>query len=211
MKKILLIPIVLFLLASCTLRKELGSYTVEKEVAKQPAPIVDTMYASSLYKVGIHVSKRYFSGLMFFKNMKDDKAVRIVFLSEFGLNLLDFEYKAGEFSLKNCQEYLNRPMVLNFLKQDLEILLHQENCSENLRQFKSKKSDLSALRGKEKTEKYYYFYNENRALFKLIKKKGIIRKSMITIEDYKDNEPKSFEVVHGNKLKISFDLLKREI
>ena len=85
-------------------------------------PLLDNGFKSAMYSAKIDIGKQHFSGLFYFKN-QEDGSKRIVFLTQFGLNLLDLEYKNHKFELKNCKDFLNKKMIINTLKKDLKLLI----------------------------------------------------------------------------------------
>lgn len=80
---------------------------------------------SSLFKVGLTVSSRYFGGLMYVKSTDENKE-RIIFLSELGLKYFDFEFNKSTNSVevKYAMSYLNKKALIALLKSDLQFLLN---------------------------------------------------------------------------------------
>jgi hypothetical protein len=77
---------------------------------------------SILFKTGIDLGKNHFSGLFLVKPTGADE-VRILFLSELGLNLLDMHYSNGQFEVVSVKEFLNRKTLLKTLQNDFRSLL----------------------------------------------------------------------------------------
>ncbi|MCK6690617.1 MAG: hypothetical protein L6Q97_00790 [Thermoanaerobaculia bacterium] len=65
---------------------------------------------------------KQFSGLLVFKTMPDSSR-RVVFTSETGPTLFDFEFKRDSFAVRYCLKKLNRKAVIRTLRKDFELLL----------------------------------------------------------------------------------------
>ena len=89
-------------------------------------------YNTLTYKGSMDVFRKHFSGLYFFKQMPDDKK-RMVVLSEFGLNLLDFQFTNDSAQLMNAQEFLNKPGLIELMKGDFGFLVNGIKTSEVLK------------------------------------------------------------------------------
>ena len=93
------------------------------------AAVLGSGYNTVTYKGSMDVFKKHFSGLYFFKQMDADKK-RMVVLSEFGLNLLDFQFTNDSAQLMNAQEFLNRPGLIELMKGDFGFLVNGIRASE---------------------------------------------------------------------------------
>ena len=86
---------------------------------------------STLFKVGLNISTKYFGGLLYVKPISD-KSERIIFLSELGLKYFDFEHNkiTNEITVKYAMEYLNKKSLISLLKNDLLFLLNDYDIVE---------------------------------------------------------------------------------
>jgi len=108
-------------------------------------------YNTVTYKGSMDVFKKHFSGLYFFKQMPDDRK-RMVVLSEFGLNLLDFQFTKDSAQLMNAQEFLNKPGLIELMKGDFGFLVNGIRTCEVLKS-RNKTPKKGVERTKIKTEK----------------------------------------------------------
>ena len=80
-------------------------------------------FTSTLYDASIDVTGHYISGLLFVKRMSD-QSHRVVFTNEAGLTFFDFEWNVqGDFKPKYVIKKLNKKIVINALRKDLELLV----------------------------------------------------------------------------------------
>ncbi len=128
--------------------------------------MLDRNYKSTLYKCNIEWGNKRYSGMFLFKNLPDS-STRILFLSEVGLNLIDFEYKNGEFEVKKIKDFMNRRIIIKALMSDLDLLLHKPPDKTPLRK-KPGKDEPILVRKKGCFKTYCYFYNSELKNIKLI-------------------------------------------
>lgn len=169
-------------------------------------PLLQEDYSTALYKSKIDIGDKHFSGLFYFKSLADS-SYRIVFLSEFGLNLLDMEYKNHKFEVKNIQDFLNKKIIINTLQRDLKLLIDIPQKNKN-KIYKNSENQMSLVKYSKIFKKYYYFYSENKDLNMIIHRNGL---SLINIEaKYSDKKvPQEMEIENKRiKLKIKFNLIK---
>lgn len=79
-------------------------------------------FTSHIYKTDVDVVGKQFSGLLVFKTMPDSSR-RVVFTSETGPTLFDFEFRQDSFRVRYCMKKLNRKAVIRTLRKDFELLL----------------------------------------------------------------------------------------
>lgn len=171
--------------------------------------VLGSGYKTILYKAQIDVFGRHSSGLFFFKKMPDSDAFRFVFLSEFGLNLLDMEYKNNVFTVKNCQEFLKDESVINTLKNDLGLLIRSLDTSQKLHFFKGVEKPGSAIQFENKTGEYTYFYNPENQLTEIQQDGGAFQGVQVRLTDYHNTFPQQIHFTHDwIKLEIKLKLLK---
>lgn len=120
----LLINLFAFLVLSC------GSSPV-KDLA--PMPVKNSIYYSGyfsdpkidyVYKTNISVYGNELSGICIIKKIND--AHRVVFTTEFGNKLLDFEISENDFKVNAIVEELDRKMLINTLVADFRLLLREK-------------------------------------------------------------------------------------
>ena len=199
---LLLISIAFF--NSCVSTK---NFKVEKNNAPfDVVPLLKGNYKTALYNSSIDIGEKHFSGLFYFKTFSDS-SYRIVFLSQFGLNLLDLKYKNNDFTVVNCQEFLEKKVVLNTLKKNLKLLLDvPHNYKKKVYKNTENKSTLVKL--KKRFENNYFFYSKNGKIETIIQTNKL-KHIELNVKKYQKNIPKNIEITNKRiNLKMKFNLIK---
>lgn len=90
--------------------------------AQPETAVLSGRYSSVAYKGSIDVFGKHLSGIFFVKKMDADR-YRLVLMSEFGLNLMDFEMEKDSVRLVSCQDFLNKPALTTVIGNDFKTLL----------------------------------------------------------------------------------------
>jgi len=173
--------------------------------------LLDNNSPSLLFKAGISVYGHYFSGLYLLKKQPADTSYRIVMLSEFGLSYFDFTYKNQNFKLESVQEFLNKPLLIKLMQNDIRLWFLQVDHPQKIKELNAKEPYARAYKFKYKSDKYYYFYGPNNKLALIKKKEGLLNKAIIKIGSYDGDFPKELEIKHKRgKITTNLTLLKKE-
>ncbi|MEN8121053.1 MAG: hypothetical protein ABFS35_11925 [Bacteroidota bacterium] len=202
--QILLLSISLFFLNGC-----LNTKSLTKEKNSTPSNISAVLgkgYNTALYKAKIDVRDKHFSGLFFFKKITGS-SFRIVFLSEIGLNLLDMEYKNSSFKIIRCQDFLNKKIILNTLKNDFKLLIDVPPNNNKNDIYKNSNNQISLIKIKDNSKKYYYFCAPDKKISKIIQVDGF-KHIEVLIQKYNNSLPQEIEINHKRiKLKLKLSLI----
>lgn len=202
-KKIYFLIIFLFFFSQAYSQKE------DRECSKiSQHSLLNKAYQTAIYKANLSIYKHSFSGIYLFKQNQADSSFRIVMLSEFGLSFFDFEYKNQMFTVKNCQEFFNKPLLIKLMQSHIATLLKR---IENKKCTEIKNKEQIVYRCKEKWHKKYdYFYDLKNNLNKVEIKRGLFKKEKIEIIDYNGDIPSRINIMQ-RRGKISIDLKLLEI
>ncbi|MEI6489265.1 MAG: hypothetical protein WCP52_09895 [Bacteroidota bacterium] len=210
MKRNLFLSSFLFvLLAGCSL----GHYSRLKEVsppAEVLKPIFGDNFTSFLFKTNISIYNKEISGLLLTKQMSSGD-YRIIFTTELGMKMFDFEFKDTSFTLQYCVPQFNRPTLLKTLKNDIEMLL-MNNISSMHRSYYSNKDETEMIHRvrMEKLSTYYFVEKATQQIYKIERSSKVFKKVTISLNDYKEGVPTNIVIQHNDiKLKIELNLLKR--
>lgn len=118
--------ILVFVLGSCTsvnVVKDFTSIAVDR-------PIFQNTYFSNpemdyVYKANILVYGKELTGIFIAKKI-NETTHRVVFTTEFGNKLLDFEISENDFKVNSIVDELNRKILINTIKQDFKLLLRKD-------------------------------------------------------------------------------------
>lgn len=171
--------------------------------ALQPAPDVSAecvqrlrpAFTSKLYKTEVDIVGKHLGGLLVFKTMPDSSR-RVVFTSETGPTLFDFEFNRGAFRVLYCQKKLNRKAVLRTLRKDFELLL-----LENPGQPEPVLHDSTALYFPFRAGSETNYFRTDRACSRLLgmEKSGRRKKKvLIALSPVESGMPDSIQIEHRN-------------
>ena len=104
-------------------RLKVTEKTGEKMVTIQDVnPIVQD--SSLLFTASIKLYTKYYSGLIFLKRT-DSVTSHLVFVTELGMKMFDYQIQNNQFKLDYVFEPLNQPRILNLLESDFKLMLLQ--------------------------------------------------------------------------------------
>lgn len=209
MRNLLFGSCLLLLITSCTL----GHYRQLKEVnvvTSTPNPIFGDNFNSFLFKTNIRVYNKDISGLLVTKQLTPQD-YRIIFTTELGMKLFDFEFKDTSFTLHYCIPQLNRPALLKTIQHDIEILLMNNLSGKPVVNYidKRKMFDIQRI---EFDNMYNYYFKEKGSehIVKIEHSKKRVKKVVFYLNDYKDGFPNNVLITHCDiKLKIELTVLKK--
>jgi hypothetical protein len=81
-----------------------------------------------LYSSEFDIMKYRFSGLIAFRQMPDTNEIRIVFLSETGLKLMEYQYFLGEIKNTYCIAVADKRQIKKFIGKFLLLLINKPDC-----------------------------------------------------------------------------------
>ncbi|WP_232735217.1 hypothetical protein [Flavobacterium sp. 5] len=166
MKLLFRISCLLFLLTSCSSNKVIKDYkTVALEKTVFEVPFFSNPKIDYVYKANISVYGKELTGIFIAKKI-NDTTHRVVFTTEFGNKLFDFEISENDFKVNFILEELDRKMLINTLVTDFRLLLRShysinsqfENDTERVYQAldTNKMNYLFVSKGANKLEKIVY-------------------------------------------------------
>jgi hypothetical protein len=124
MKLLLRISVFLVLvLSSCSTNKTVQDYkkvTLEKTTLE--VPYFANPETDYIYKANIRVYAKELTGIFIAKKI-NDTTHRVVFTTEFGNKLMDFEISESDFKVNFILEALDKKMIVNTLVTDFRLLL----------------------------------------------------------------------------------------
>lgn len=153
-----------------------------------------------VYKATITIYGNQLSGI-FIAKKTDEATHRVVFTTDFGNTLLDFEISQTDFKVNYIVEDLNRKMVITTLRDDFRLLLKTVHAIENVLQ-----SD-DFLIYKSASGKYANYFFESKADHKLVKMVHASKSKEKVVFDFASKNSTFAENIiiqhHNIKLKIA--------
>lgn len=159
-----------------------------------------------VYKANITVYGNELSGIFIAKKI-NETTHRVVFTTEFGNKLLDFEISETDFKVNSIVEELNRKMLINTLKTDFRLLLRNKYAIQEQLETESDKI-LKSAEGKKIN--YLYFSKKDQKCYKIVHASK--RKEKINISFTSENNIFAENIIiehYTLKLKIVLNYLKQ--
>jgi hypothetical protein len=204
-----------FLLINCFLAVFLiscGSVTKNYTPKKLNKTAVEVPYFSDsktdyVYKTNITVYGHDMSGIFIAKKI-NDTTHRVVFTTEFGNKLLDFEISEKTFKINSIVSELDKKILINTLKEDFRLLLKKEYLIQE--QFENE-SDNIYKSADGNRDNYLFVSKKEQKLEKVVHSSKTKEKITITFTLENDIFAKKVVILHQNiKLKIELNYFKSE-
>lgn len=203
---ILILISILFLVTSCAtnkLEKALKPVVVEKTVYNVPYfanPEIDYVY-----KANISVYGNNLSGIFIAKKI-NETTHRVVFTTEFGNKLLDFEISETDFKVNSIVDELNRKILINTLKTDFRLLLKKQFLIKE--QFEDAENKVYKSEAEARIN-YLFVSKLEEKLLKIIYSNKRKKKININFTSENNTFAESIVIQHDNiELKIELNYLK---
>lgn len=160
-----------------------------------------------VYKANITVYGHDLTGIFIAKKI-NDTTHRVVFTTEFGNKLLDFEISEKTFKVNSIVSELDRKILVNTLRDDFRLLLKKEYQIQE--QFENESDDIyKSAYGKR--DNYLFISKKDRKLEKVINSSKTKEKITLLFNSENDIFAEKIEIIHQNiKLKIELNYFKSE-
>lgn len=210
MKNLLLSSFLLLLLSAC----KFGHYGRLEKISPSSSdtlrPIFDNNFNSFLFKTYIVVYGKNYSGLLVTKQLEPND-YRVIFTTELGMKLFDFEFKDTAFTLHYCVPQFNNPRLLKVIQKDIQIVLMNDVKNKSVEKYtdRDKKNIIYKLKD-DKMCNYYFVNKESGNIDKVEHSKKRTIKTIFTFWDYVDDFPNTILIKHQDiKLVLELILLKK--
>ncbi len=195
----------LLLLVSCSLKTTEGLRQISSTEKTVGNPYFSNSEIDYVYKAKIGVYGKNFGGILIIKKISEESH-RIVFTTEFGSKLFDFQFEGDTFTKHFMLPELDKKFIVNILKNDFELLVNETATvltvyeSENQRIYKTPD---------EKRFNYYFLGNESEQLEKIVNTTKTKEKVEIVFTSSDGKIAEKIEIKHNNiKLKIDLEKFK---
>ncbi|SNR25602.1 hypothetical protein [Flavobacterium sp. ov086] len=204
-----------FLLINCLVALVLVScgsvtknYTPKKlDKTSYQVPYFTDSKTDYVYKTNITVYGHEISGIFIAKKI-NDTTHRIVFTTEFGNKLLDFEIAEKTFKVNSIISELDRKILINTLTEDFRLLLK----SEYLIQEQFENESYNIYKSADGNRDNYLFISKNGSKFeKVINASKTKEKITLLFSSENNIFAEKIQIIHQNiKLKIELNYFKSE-
>ena len=181
-------------------RLKVGEKTGEKVVTiNEVNPSVQD--SSLLFTASIKLYTKYYSGLIFLKQT-DSVTSHLVFVTELGMKMFDYQIQNNQFKLDYVFEPLNQPRILNLLESDFKLILLQgllnqeaEIFEKNGRIYKINKS-------------YYQVNSKSKNIEKIRVKNGLFSGIKVKFTNSDSLAAENIQLKHKGFINLSIQLTK---
>ena len=197
------------ILSSCSSLDVVKGYnpaTLEKTVFE--VPYFSSPEMDYVYKANITIYGNELSGIFIAKRI-NDTTYRVVFTTEFGNKLLDFEISENDFKVNSIVDELDRKILINTLKTDFRLLL--KNSYVIQQQYDNSASKV-CLTEEDSSNNYLFISKANNKLNKIVN--ATKRKERINLFFTSENNIFATKIViqHYNiKLRIELNYLQTKL
>lgn len=200
--RLLLISLVSVFFFSCKSYQVSNALKKENTVREFKNPYFSNPETDYVYKANIEVYGNKLGGIFVAKRI-NDSIHRVVFTTEFGNKLLDFELSEKDFKVNYILDDLNRKMIVNTLRDDFRLLLkvnHEIKETFETENFEIYKSETK--------NRFNYFFTDkrNHQLIKLINTSKSKEKVIFEFESKNSIFAEIIKISHQNiQLKITLN------
>lgn len=200
--RILLISLSLFFFGCGTYQPK-NAELITTAISEFSNPYFADISQDYVYKANIEVYGRNLGGIVVIKKIDEDTH-RVVFATDFGNKLLDFEVSASSFKLNFSVEGMDNKRFLKLLENDFRLLLNRNyliektfaNSNENIYESKQKRGML-----------YLFEIKEKKHLYQMIFTKKSKEKITFEFRNEQETSPTQIEIVH-HSLPFRMQLMK---
>lgn len=184
---------------------------MDKPDTAEVKSIFGDRFDSFLFKANIRIYHKEFSGLLVTKQMRP-RDYRVIFTTELGMKLFDFEFSDTTFTLHYCVPQFNRPALIQIIQQDIRILLmtYPHYGDSALFTDASGQYRISKVEQQDASCNYYFRELKSRQLVKIEHARKNIKKTTFVLDQYSEDIPGHIVIQHHDiKLKTALTRLKK--
>lgn len=173
--------------------------TTANSLAISSTEQIENLYFSNtavdyVYKAKININDNNFGGLLIVKKIAENHH-RVVFTTEFGNKIFDFEFLNTTFKVNTILKKIDKKIVVNALKKDFHLLVNQLNTSVNKYDLEKHYIYQTEFNNK---DNYYFFKKEKKVLNKIVMASKYKEKVSIHFNNTDHFLAKNILIVHHN-------------
>lgn len=203
MKRFLILNLcIVILFTSCGIPTIKGLPEYKTEITEYTNPYFSNPTIDYIYKAKIKAYNNDFGGILIIKKIEDHKH-RIVFTTNFGNKIFDFELFNNEMKTNFIMKDLDKKIIINTLKRDFQTLTQERNPTH-----KSFRDNEGKIIFQSKTKKRFNHYivdEKTQQLLQIINTNHSKEKITITFSKVKNTIAKNISITH-NTAPIQIDL-----
>ena len=161
---------------------------------------------SLLYKAKITIYNKYYSGLILLKQT-DASTAHLVFVTELGMKMFDFEIQNNHLKLIYVFEPLNKPGILKLLENDMGLILLIKVLNRDAKIYEKKdKSQLIYKTTEGKLKNYYLLNSTTKTVNQIIVKGSLFTKETVSYVYNDSLNAKQIKLKHKGILPVKIEL-----
>ena len=194
-------------MASCSLKTTEGLRKVSFAKKTVENPYFSNPEIDYVYKAKIAVYGKNFGGILIIKKIAEENH-RIVFTTEFGSKLFDFQFEGDTFTKHFVLPDLDKKFIVNILRDDFSLLIAEK--ANVLQVYQSEKHRIYKTQD-EKRFNFYFLENGSEQLEKIVNTTKTKEKVEIDFIASDENIADKIAIKHNNiKLRIDLEKFKNE-
>lgn len=196
-----------FILASCSLKTTEGLRQVHFNRIEVENPYFANAEIDYVYKAKVKVYKKNFGGILIIKKIGPQNH-RVVFTTEFGSKLFDFQFEDDTFTKHFVAEDLDKKLIINVLREDFRLLLNE--TAKVLAVYESKYQRVYKTQS-DKRFNFYFLDEKSEKLEKIVNTSKSKEKVEIDFTSSEEDIADIITIKHNNiKLTIDLEKFKKE-
>ncbi|SRX72229.1 hypothetical protein [Aequorivita antarctica] len=191
------------ILVSCSLKTTEGLRQVHFNKSDVENPYFSNSEIDYVYKAKIAVYGKNFGGILIIKKTGPESH-RVVFTTEFGSKLFDFQFEGNTFTKNFVVEDLDKKFIINILKDDFMLLVNESATV--LAVYQSNNERVYKTQSDERFN-FYFLEDTSEKLEKIVNTSKTKEKVEIDFTSSEENIAETIAIKHNN-IKLEIDLKK---
>lgn len=170
-------------------------------------PVFKDKATSFLFKTTLNFGKNIQQGGLLALKKSSDQHYRAIFMTKFGLTLFDFEFGAQGFIVHKALEQVNKPILLQIIRQDLELLLARNIIGQSAQVFEKEQlvDKKRILKIRQKGQSLFYVQDLQQQLTNIHRARAV----SIQLSKYSLDIPRFIDIQHHQvPLRLRLNFLK---
>lgn len=197
----------IFVFASCSLKTTEDLRQVNFNKLEVENPYFSNTEIDYVYKAKIEVYGKNFGGILILKKIAPENH-RVVFTTEFGSKIFDFQFDGDTFTKNFVVEDLDKKFIVNILKDDFKLLVNEK--AKVLSVYEATNQRIYKTESDNRFN-FYFLDDKSDKLEKIINTSKTKEKVEIDFTSSEENIADIIAIKHNNiKLTIDLEKFKKE-
>lgn len=171
--------------------------------------IITSDHNSILFKAWLKYRHYDFSGLVFLSKTEENSETHIVFMTEFGLTMLQLKYFNDEFIIVECKELFDNRRLLSSLKNAFRLIVQDFRYIDNFTIIDNENEIDKSLSFKHLSHKYFYNLQRSTKSVEIRQKRFIFTKLEAEIIQSSERMPQKIAIKNPRgSLSINMELIE---